>query len=269
MDARPASVLLIENEGPWRRLLEDALRGSGVGDVKTIESFSEAERVLAKIDLYQFAFAVLDVRMRKHLFDQGGLYLLDLLKSRRPLLPVLMVSAYFSDYPALKAQTDRYKKVLVREKEEFLRSAGEVVALLNGPTSCDTFLSYRHQEPDRGFTRDLQRELEACGYRVAIDERDFAGNESFPSEMERWIRASRFTLAIISPRYLESGNAQEEAVICKVLDMSERRRRLVPVIIEKTPLPAWLYNIVGVDFTASDPLVSPMDRLKKTLGDPW
>ena len=73
MESRPTSVLLIENEPAWRRRLEDALRSAGVVEVSPIDSFHEAERVLPKLDLLHFSFAVLDVRMRKHLFDQGGL----------------------------------------------------------------------------------------------------------------------------------------------------------------------------------------------------
>jgi hypothetical protein len=83
--------------------------------------------------------------------------------------------------------------------------------------------------------------------------------------MERCVRQSRFTLAIVSPQYLESGHCQEEAIICKVLDMGERKRRLIPLIIQKVQMPAWLFGIVGIDFTGKDKLVSPMEKLQKTL----
>ena len=75
-------------------------------------------------------------------------------------------------------------------------------------------------------------------------------------------------MAVISARYLESGNCQEEAVICKVLDMGDRKRRLIPIVIEAVPMPAWLYGIVGIDFTKPDPLVEPIDKLRATLGAP-
>ncbi|MBM4037778.1 MAG: TIR domain-containing protein [Planctomycetes bacterium] len=63
------------------------------------------------------------------------------------------------------------------------------------------------------------------------------------------MRESEYTLAVLSSRYLESGNTQEEAIVCKALDMAERKRRLVPLIIKKVERPAWLYSIVGIDFT--------------------
>ena len=71
-----------------------------------------------------------------------------------------------------------------------------------------------------------------------------------------------------SPRYFESGNCIEESIICKVLDMSERRRRLIPLVIEAVQMPTWLYNIVGVNFTDSDPLVDPYKKLIAKLSNP-
>jgi TIR domain len=135
------------------------------------------------------------------------------------------------------------------------------------PMRYDVFVSYRHDGVDRNVAAQLVAALEADGYRVAIDERDFPANASFLQEMERCIRESRFTVAVISSRYLESGNCQEEAVICKVLDMGDRKRRLIPFVIEQVSMPAWLYGIVGIDFTKPDPLVDPIDKLKATLGE--
>ena len=132
----------------------------------------------------------------------------------------------------------------------------------------DVFISYRHDPIDRAFVTELVAALEGDGYRVAIDERDFPANASFLLEMERCIRESRFTLAVISARYLESGNALEEAIISKVLDMGDRKRRLIPLVIEAVTLPAWLYGIVGIDCTKRDPLVNPYDKLRATLGAP-
>ena len=132
----------------------------------------------------------------------------------------------------------------------------------------DVFVSYRHEGVDKTFATELVSALEADGYRVAIDERDFPANSSFLEEMERCIRESRYTVAVVSSRYLESGNTREEAVICKVLDMGDRKRRLIPLIIEPVSMPAWLYGIVGIDVTKRDPLVDPFIKLKATLGAP-
>ena len=86
--------------------------------------------------------------------------------------------------------------------------------------------------------------------------------------MERCIRESRFTVAVISSGYLESGNCEEEAVICRVLDLGDRKRRLIPFVIQTVAMPAWLYGIVGIDSTKPDPLVDPIEKLRSTLGAP-
>ena len=145
---------------------------------------------------------------------------------------------------------------------------GSSAADRRGPVRYDAFISYRHAEPDAAFARDLVGALERDGYRVAIDERDFAANASFLQEMERCIRESRFTLAVLSPRYLGSGPAEEEAVLTRVLDLGDRQRRLVPIVIEPVTLPAWLFGIVGIDCTKPNPLVDPFDKLRATLGKP-
>lgn len=136
---------------------------------------------------------------------------------------------------------------------------------MNMQFKFDAFISYRHQAPDNHFARDTLASLEKVGFKVAIDERDFSPNATFLEEMERCVRESAFTLAVVSPRYFESGNTEEEAVICKVLGMQERRRRLIPLVIEKAHTPVWLFGIVGIDFTARKPFINPLDKLKAAL----
>lgn len=132
----------------------------------------------------------------------------------------------------------------------------------------DAFISYRRQEPDKKFARDLLKSLQQLGYRVAFDEITFSPQASFLEEMERCVRSSRFVLAVVSSRYFESGNTQEEAIITKVMDMGDRQRRLIPIIIEEVERPFWIYNLVGINFTDPDPLMPPIERLQIALGKP-
>jgi hypothetical protein len=129
-----------------------------------------------------------------------------------------------------------------------------------GATTFDAFISYRHVDPDRAHAHDLVEALESRGLRVAIDARDFAPNEHFIAEMERAIHTSRFVLCVITPRYVDSDHCVEEAVMCKTLDLGERRKRLVPLIFERVELPVWLHGLVGVDFSEAA-AVDPLERL--------
>lgn len=131
----------------------------------------------------------------------------------------------------------------------------------------DAFLSYRHVEPDKTRADELLEALESRGLKVAIDVRDFEPNQHFLAEMERCVKESRFVLCVLSPRYLDSDHCAEEAVISKTLDMSERTKRLVPLIFERVALPVWLHGLVGVDFT-EDARVDPLERLLTLMGPP-
>ena len=132
----------------------------------------------------------------------------------------------------------------------------------------DAFISYRRQEPDKAFARWLLKELKAAGYRIAFDEVDFSPRATFLNEMERCCHASRLVLAVISPRYFESGNTEMEATITTVQGMSDRNNRFIPLIYEEVQRPTWMYSLVGVNFTDEDPLVPPLERLKVAMGEP-
>jgi TIR domain len=159
-------------------------------------------------------------------------------------------------------------RAFTRPRLQLPRPAGQPAKTRAPGSSYDVFISYRHEQPDIAFAQELLARLEAAGFRVAIDERDFRPNEHFLEEMERCIRESRFTVCVISARYAQSDNCQEEAIICKVLDMRERKRRLIPLLLERVELPVWLYGLVGIDFCAGQPLVDPMEKLKQTLEAP-
>jgi CheY-like chemotaxis protein len=126
-------ILLIENEPAWIARLQSALSDAGFNDVVTCQSYANAEREIPKLRLEDFAFALVDVRMRRPVFDQGGLALLDVLKSIAPSLPVVMLTAYAHDYPALQQNTSRYRHVLAYEKEVFLESRSAIIAALLQP----------------------------------------------------------------------------------------------------------------------------------------
>jgi hypothetical protein len=132
----------------------------------------------------------------------------------------------------------------------------------------DAFISYRRQEPDKGFARWLLKELQAAGYRVAFDEIDFSPQKTFLSEMERCCKESRLVLAVVSPRYFESGNTEMESTITAVQGMRDRNNRFIPLIYEDAQRPDWMYSLSGVYFNDDDPLVPPLDRLKAAMGTP-
>ena len=141
------SVLLVENEPEWESRLTTTLSSCGISSVKTIRSFNEAEKNLRRLDLIPFSFVIIDVRLRKQLFDQGGLALLDVIKDRRPSLPVLLLSAYFDDYPGIETLIRRYKRVTALDKDTFLQKSDYWIwRMIDMDMKYDAFISYRRRQ---------------------------------------------------------------------------------------------------------------------------
>ncbi|MSU37329.1 MAG: response regulator [Pedosphaera sp.] len=125
-------VILIENEEHWIETLSAALAEAGFSDILVLKSYTKAEEELTRIVPNECTLALIDVRMRRQLFDQGGLALLDQLRTKAPLLPVIMLTAYAQDYPGLTAAISRYNGVLAYEKDDFLASRDKIIqAVLN------------------------------------------------------------------------------------------------------------------------------------------
>jgi hypothetical protein len=98
----------------------------------------------------------------------------------------------------------------------------------------DAFVSYRQREPDKSWVRKtLVTTLELHKLRVCIDHRDFHLGGALVSEMERAVECSRYTLAVLSPQYLESDFAEFETVLAQHSGLEKGRRRLIAIMREE------------------------------------
>jgi len=221
-------VLLVENEPEWEARLSGVLRAHGFEAAVVLQSFTEAERELQRLDLLPFAFAVVDVRMRRQLFDQGGLALLDLLKSRRPALPVLVLSAYFDDYPGLQRVTGRYRRVVLAEKEAFVTAPGPTLdALLQPRGGYDLFISYR-REGGSDLAHLLRIALERRGSRVFLDVRDLRAGP-FDVALLRQIEATPNFVVLLTPGCLERCGDPADWFRREIAHALATGRRVIPV----------------------------------------
>jgi len=104
-----------------------------------------------------------------------------------------------------------------------------------GPYRYDLFISYRHDPVDRDWVRGrLVPGLETAGLRVCVDYRDFGLGVPLVLEMGRAVEQSHYTLAVLSPAYLESSFTELENVLAEpqvlgqnVLELREQRLLLV------------------------------------------
>lgn len=124
----------------------------------------------------------------------------------------------------------------------------------------DLFLSYSHTDGSWVHEWLLPR-LEQAGLRVCIDVRDFAVGVPSLVNMEKSVERSHHTLLVLSPAWLHSEWTAFEAVLVQTLDPAGRRRRLLPLLVERCDLPLRLRALTYLDCTDPARRADQVDRL--------
>lgn len=100
----------------------------------------------------------------------------------------------------------------------------------------DVFVSYSHK--DAAWVRGkLIPELEAHGYSVIADYRDFRAGSLSVTEMERAVIECRRTLLVLSPSYVDSRFGTFENAMAQSTDPDAAWRKIVPVLREDCQIP--------------------------------
>jgi hypothetical protein len=97
----------------------------------------------------------------------------------------------------------------------------------------DVFISDRHQEPDQTWVRSrLVSRLGLEGLRVCLDVESFPLGALLVLEMGRAVESSTYTVAVLTPAYIESTFTELESVLAEHLGFEERERRLIVIMRE-------------------------------------
>jgi hypothetical protein len=130
----------------------------------------------------------------------------------------------------------------------------------------DVFVSYRQRAPDKGWVRKvLVPQLEALGLRVCVDYRDFRLGAVLIKEMERAVVTSRYTLAVLSPQYLQSNFTEFENLIAEHLGLEAGARRLLLVMREDCQPRLSLRSRLWLDMTDDEEFAENVARLGQEL----
>lgn len=130
----------------------------------------------------------------------------------------------------------------------------------------DVFISYSHSDSDWIRTR-LLPVLEKSGLCVCIDYRDFEIGIPSITNMERAIKHSRKTLLILTPHWVDSQWTEFEAILLQTQDPTGRTKRVLPILLKKTPLPDRLQLFTYLDLTGALDLESQLQRLVQAIRD--
>lgn len=134
----------------------------------------------------------------------------------------------------------------------------------------DAFISYRHQDPDKTWVRRaFVPALEAAGLRVIVDYRDFGLGELLLKEMERAVQESRWTVAVLSPAYLQGNFTELENVWAEHLGQKGGESRLVWVVREPCqPNSVRISARLRLDLTTDEEIETGLPRLIAHLKAP-
>jgi hypothetical protein len=131
----------------------------------------------------------------------------------------------------------------------------------------DAFISYRRQQPDRGWVHDhLVRGLRSRGVRVCVDDDDFRLGRPVVLEMERAVEESRFTVPVLTPEWVVSSYTEFEEVLARALGLESGTWPVIPVVRRPTQLPLRLRSTAYLDMTDDATFEADLDRLCAALG---
>jgi hypothetical protein len=130
----------------------------------------------------------------------------------------------------------------------------------------DVFISYRRKAQDGKWVHKvLVPRLKAEGLRICIDDECFRLGGALIKEIERAVEQSRYTLAILSPAYLESDFADLENLFAEHLGLERMERRLLAVLREPCRPRLGVRARLWLDMTADATFESDLTRLVDEL----
>lgn len=95
----------------------------------------------------------------------------------------------------------------------------------------DVFISYRHVPADRAWVKKkLVPALRASELNVCLDDSCFRLGRPIMMEMERAVLESRYTLAVFSPDYNDSGFTELENIMAQHLGLETQKVRFIGLI---------------------------------------
>jgi tetratricopeptide (TPR) repeat protein len=116
------------------------------------------------------------------------------------------------------------------------------------PFEYDIFISYSHKD-EQWVSNILLPALEQRGLKVCIDYRDFIPGRPAIINMQDASEASRHTLLVLTPRWMESEWTLYESIHSRTDDPSGLQRRTIPILLEKCTPPKFISMLTWVDFT--------------------
>jgi hypothetical protein len=126
------------------------------------------------------------------------------------------------------------------------------------------FLS--HSSKDKFFARKLAESLTRCGVTVWIDEAELRIGDSLIAKISTAIDSADFIAAVLSHNSVNSNWVQKELCLAMTKEIAGKRIVVLPILIDRCVIPAFLVDKLYADFTNPDNFDAPMKRLLHAIG---
>lgn len=103
-----------------------------------------------------------------------------------------------------------------------------------------------HTAVDKPFVRRLAKRLEKSRFQVWLDERDLIAGDSLPESIGKTLEAAKAILVVVSKASVKSKWLKYELNVATAR-MIKGECRVIPVVIDDTPLPAEVTGILYAD----------------------
>lgn len=112
----------------------------------------------------------------------------------------------------------------------------------------DVFYSYSNKDQDWVNDKLVKELEEKHHFKGLMDSRDFIGGLSVVRNVERAVKRSKKTIAVLTPSYVDSKWCQYEAVHAMTTAMNDRLDAfLIPIMLEQCDVPEYMRNITYID----------------------
>lgn len=128
----------------------------------------------------------------------------------------------------------------------------------------DVFISYSHADSDWVWEWLVPR-LKDAGLRVCTDRESFAIGVPALINMENAVAASRHTLLVLTPAYVQSQWALFEQILTQTQDPIGLRQRTLPVLRQPCDLPPRIAMLTYVDMQKDADAERQFTRLLKAI----
>lgn len=127
------------------------------------------------------------------------------------------------------------------------------------------FLS--HSSIDKPFVRKLAADLRRSGFFVWVDEAEIKIGDSLIEKIESGIDNTDFLGVIISAASIKSEWVNREVRLALTQEISGRRVKVLPILLENVTIPSFLLDKKYADFTAENKYKNSLQQLIDRLSE--